>query len=387
MKKTIMTAQVNGAAAVKSEGGGVRDTTQDVMKGILIVLIVVGHNRLLTASVKDLFYLLYFWHVQAFFFVAYAERQSTGRFLTLQTLIVRYMTPFVLICGALTICKYVVLGETDILKSFLVGALTGYAPSIKKACGFYLYWFLPTFVSFNFLALWISQRGIKGALAIFAVIAIYLLAVLLPYNFSVRVGEILPLGFFLAGYLMPSAWLYASLLAAMKRGRSARIVVSVSSAIVVAIAVSAVLRGGMHVNISMYLLALQPFEAVFATVASVSACLLLRQIAYFLSAVRGLAVLGQRSMIIFIFHQIIQSVLILSVERTYAALGYSSQVKTLAIAVGALVAFLAIIGALKIGALLDQMPRIKDFVFPADVRTLCKALKAWPCLKLNSRRT
>lgn len=126
---------------------GLTSAQVNQVKGVFILLIVLGHNPVMSSSVGWLQGLLYSFHIYAFFILPFffvAKPIVAGG---LVTLAVRYVYPFVLwvtISTVLYRCFYA-SDETvsSMFNSLLKALVIGTAPMLKPSCGFQLYWFLP----------------------------------------------------------------------------------------------------------------------------------------------------------------------------------------------------------------------------------------------------
>ena len=131
----------------KCIGGGIssisRDTSE-IMKGLLILLIILGHNSILTQNISGLYDYLYSFHVLIFFILPwfYATKPSWDSTIKRSTkLWFWYFAIFVVqvVFYNLLFDTTFSLGET--LKAFFLGGHT----LLKGVTGYMYLWFIPAF--------------------------------------------------------------------------------------------------------------------------------------------------------------------------------------------------------------------------------------------------
>lgn len=129
----------------------------DLLKGVLIVSVVVGHNEAIAYNFPWLRQLLYYFHVQCFFLLSSLLDTKPFSWPLLRDRAVRYLIPY---AAFLTFCwtAFVVMrGHRDnSLVSLVQGLLYADSVSIYAATGMRYLWFLPSlfvFVAFKSFAL------------------------------------------------------------------------------------------------------------------------------------------------------------------------------------------------------------------------------------------
>lgn len=131
----------------KYTGGGIssipRDTSE-IMKGILILLIILGHNSILTQNISGLYDYLYSFHVLIFFILPWfytttfswnstTKRSSKLLFWYLAFFIVQIAFYNLLFDTSFSLC--------ETLKAFFLGGHT----LLKGVTGYMYLWFMPAF--------------------------------------------------------------------------------------------------------------------------------------------------------------------------------------------------------------------------------------------------
>jgi len=123
----------------------------DVVKGVLILAVVAGHNTLISLGAEDFRRYLYSFHVIGFLFLPFLfpapvfdQRAVIDRF-------VRYMTPFFFMytLSAILFFSFEIKESSFLswLADYSIGLVVGSARLVDKASGFQLFWFLPTLLS------------------------------------------------------------------------------------------------------------------------------------------------------------------------------------------------------------------------------------------------
>jgi fucose 4-O-acetylase-like acetyltransferase len=126
-------------------------------RGILIVLIVIGHNKLFHANFYPLYVALYSFHVAAFLIMPFLYSPKEFTFHNIVNLFVRYMIPFYATVLTYSIIYFIVEVPKDYQNIFgwfghLAGALSlANAYHIKEATGFEMLWFLPAFAALTYM--------------------------------------------------------------------------------------------------------------------------------------------------------------------------------------------------------------------------------------------
>lgn len=187
---------MNVTAAIGLESDGI-----DALKGILIALIVAGHNPLITGAFPGLFEALYSFHVVAFLLLPFwfPVPPLSGRLVKDRA--VRYLVPHYVFY--LLACVFFALTLADDswgqrLFAVGMGALVGSADTVKAGSGLSLFWFLPALLTLTLLRSWHARAG-GGVSVLILAIAAHLGIGLLPE--AVRV--LTPFGLLIALFVFP----------------------------------------------------------------------------------------------------------------------------------------------------------------------------------------
>lgn len=132
----------------------------ETIKGVLIVLIVFGHNHVLCPNTGrgEIMGYLYLFHVTGFFILPFFYLPKTDLSKKhIRDMVVRNWTPYVWICLLCWLCFSVYTKSfhfgLDTIGSILMGSQTHLSASV----GFVFPWFLPTYCTFSIL-LCIARR-------------------------------------------------------------------------------------------------------------------------------------------------------------------------------------------------------------------------------------
>lgn len=135
---------INNVCLINSENN-LDKNTSDTIKGILIILIVLGHNSILTNSIDRLFSYLYSFHVIIFFilpwFYVQARPTITKSVKRCLKLYLYYLVFFILQVVLYNIIIEPNFSLCDSVYAFFVGG----HHTIKAVTGYQYLWFLPAF--------------------------------------------------------------------------------------------------------------------------------------------------------------------------------------------------------------------------------------------------
>ncbi len=125
----------------------------DVFKGILILLILLGHNIIFGNNCSGAWRLLYSFHVTSFLLLPFVFSLRRVSFSFLRDRAVRYLVPYsIFFFASSAVYFFVFVRAGDVgLGDWLISVFWGYLISsgslVHDACGFGSYWFLPALLS------------------------------------------------------------------------------------------------------------------------------------------------------------------------------------------------------------------------------------------------
>jgi len=122
----------------------------NAVKGFYILLIIIGHNKIITNSIEGLMSFLYIFHVIGFFLLPILYEDKTKTAIKLITQISRLSYIYVIFCILYGVIFSIIIKRNlnvDI-SSWLSALISGNANELKNVFGVQLLWFLPAFISF-----------------------------------------------------------------------------------------------------------------------------------------------------------------------------------------------------------------------------------------------
>ncbi len=147
----------------------------NAVKGILILLIVIGHNTLIVEKVPHVFPALYYFHVYAFLLIPflYPVRPLSGKFVGDRS--IRYLVPHIAFY-TLAAVAFLVIYKTRFpqwMGKYTIGLVISSARACDNATGFQLYFFLPTLLFLN-IALSLYKMIPTLYKVLFAIVSVFL---------------------------------------------------------------------------------------------------------------------------------------------------------------------------------------------------------------------
>lgn len=275
----------------------------DALKGVLIVLIVVGHNPLVTGAFPGTFEALYSFHVFGFLLLPFWFPVPPLSAALVRDRVVRYLVPHYAFYFAGAVVFALTLARDPLayrVLAVLAGAVVGSADTVKAGSGLSLFWFLPALLTLTLLRS-LAARGVWQAVLIVALVA-HLLVGALPEPVHVWT----PFGLWIALFTYPLGGLVAW---AWPRFVAPRLLVwGLGAGLVWGVTLAYIYRTRSVFNIGE--LALPSIENGFALVlhdvSAVAAFITLSALCgTALGRSRLLAGLGRASLLIFLIHSFV----------------------------------------------------------------------------------
>jgi len=323
----------------------------DRLKGILILLIVIGHNGLITSAYDDFRRMLYLFHVQSFFLLSACLSKGLPDRRKLVDKLLRYEIPYLAFLVLYAVVFTVVLRRGAGLRELPLGLVRCVvAPteaSLKSVAGVSMLWFLPALISFTLFDT--ALRRWAGALVPAVAAVVHVALALLPDTLPGGVPWFVRTAAFL---LFPAACARAVW------GRVAPGALFWPAAAAAVVSGAALFRTGATFRVaSLDLPALLVQDAFL-----LAAFLALFAAPLPAGVSRALALLGRESFVIYLCHTLIFYGL-LAVLRVDDGAGWR-------MGVGILVATIAL--SLVAGRVIAATPRLRSALFPsgwADFRS------------------
>lgn len=180
---------------------GVPSEGIDALKGVLIALIVVGHNPLITGAFPGLFQALYSFHVVAFLLLPFWFAVPPLSARLVRDRAVRYLVPhYTFYLPACALFAFTLANDSvgQRLVAVGMGALIGSADTVKAGSGLSLFWFLPALLTLTLLRSWAARVG-GSTIVLLLATAVHLGAGMLPR----AVGGLIPFGLLIALFIFP----------------------------------------------------------------------------------------------------------------------------------------------------------------------------------------
>jgi fucose 4-O-acetylase-like acetyltransferase len=298
----------SGPAAVPPSpsplASGLTSPELDAVKGLFIVLIVLGHNSLATGAVPLLSQQLYNFHVHAFLLLPFLTPSRPFSWGFVRDRASRYLVPHVAFYGLAAVLLLLLLhkGVGAWARDALVGLLLGTADPIKRGCGFALYWFLPTL-----LVLVVMRAALRdappaaGAAALAAALGFHAGVGALPLHDK----ALLWFGSGIALFVWPLGVAVERVWAARHRLSRGALAVVAAAVFVALLATASNLESGVRLarllvyDLSrpglLFLHAALPVAALVAAAAGAGA----------LARVPGLVVFGRHSLFVYLVHSLV----------------------------------------------------------------------------------
>lgn len=171
----------------------------NAIKGILIILIVFGHNHVLCPNTvsNGLMDYLYNFHIAGFFILPFFyDHQTKPTFRAIEKITIRNWIPYTWICILCFICFGLLKHHFEFSIETVVAFFQGTQTPIKQHFGFVFPWFLPTYCSMSILLLFASNnKHISWIL-----LMLFLVISCLPYDIFYLLKNSIPFGLMLAIY-------------------------------------------------------------------------------------------------------------------------------------------------------------------------------------------
>lgn len=128
----------------------------DTIKGILIILIVIGHNHVLCPNTEagGIMEYLYMFHVAGFFILPFFyDIRTSVTWESISQTIIRCWVPYLGICVLCFMVLCIMKHQFDFSREHIYAFFQGTQSPIREYFGFVFPWFLPTYCSFSIVSL------------------------------------------------------------------------------------------------------------------------------------------------------------------------------------------------------------------------------------------
>lgn len=336
----------------------------DSVKGVLIILVVLGHC-IYVAEYGTVKTFVYSFHVYAFFLIPFILPAKTATWGNLVDAATRYFMPYLAVVFLASIPYGCMQGYSiqEWLWLLVRGVMTGNANYLKATSGLYLFWFLPVIFWVNILLQVYNRIGVveKGAFVTLAVIA----HVLLPAMSWDHKQSYPFLGTHIAMYVMPVGILFRYLCRRMDVALCARARFVWLIGFVLLIATMFVQGSSLnlgHLGCPSYR---SPFKIVMHDLIPVFALLMLIGFSELLFNIRFLVSAGRSSLHIYLFSQ----PAVIGVTLLYRRwLGLNGQVDILLCSILSVVS--GVVFGLVVARGIEKLPTVRMLLFPRSFNEL-----------------
>lgn len=351
-----------GKAEIESE----RRPEIDAAKGVLILLVVVGHDRTICSLLPDLWRLLYTFHVAGFFYLTFLLPTPSWSLRVASDRFVRCFWPYLVFVALSSIAlRFGPVSIDDAASGvweLLWKTTIGSAAFVKRVSGFQLYWFLPAFFSWTMLRMLYQGSERRGRAAILATLfALHPLIGALPRP----AGIWQPWGILTVAYLFPLGWI-AGAIAPKALIRSAPLGIFATALVVVTVlGVDGVVNVG---RLELYGFDDPPRMLFFDLLSLVLFWAVLR-VSAALSAGRLVPWIGRHSLIIYLSHS-----LILQTSHRLLPLSANADSKLAPLWIGTVSVLAAVLVPAAFGEWLRHRSRLRPWLFPRGAGELREAV-------------
>jgi fucose 4-O-acetylase-like acetyltransferase len=337
----------------------------DETKGVLIFLIVLGHNTILMGEFDSLRVFLYNWHVFGFFLLTFLlpfRAEAPG---FLGTRFFRYAVPYLLFYTAAWFMHLAVNGAwrdpVAAVGSYLLAGATGSADLLDEAASARLFWFLPALMGLVLIR-WALDRMAPSVRWLAPAIA--LLGFTTAGYISDDIGKYIPLGLPIALYVLLPGMLFAKAVQSAFNGAARR----QATALAIALIVLAVMVWAADMNRTRLVLAQFAFYNLSSPIALVNHALLAISataavvlVLTLLPRMGWLRQLGRLSLMIYLSHQFLYVPL-----RMVAGRAFPAWLDSHPVAVGTAVMVVTFGGAAAFALVVDRIEFLRRLLSPRD---------------------
>lgn len=290
---------------------GLEPVEIDTLKGILIVLIVIGHNVLLSTLFPEFRSQIYNFHVAGFMLLPFLFRSRKLSARLVADRAVRYLVPFAAFYTLSALLYAAVISPPDSLTSWSVdyfrGLLLGSDRAVKSGSGLALFWFLPAIFTLSLIrAAATSGKWIRLSL-LAACLVIHLSAGAAPEWAKFYI----PFGLLVVGFVFPLGALLEALWTRHIGTNILRAGIIGTLVLTVCIYLSVILNTGINLG-KVRLYAWENIALVILHDALIlSAFVVAAWISVPLSRIKLLAVFGRYSLVIYLSHSLIYQLIVL----------------------------------------------------------------------------
>ena len=348
-----------------------QDPRVNVVKGILILVIVAGHNESLSWHFQDARKFFYYFNVQAFLLLVFLFPAVP---LTVQAIcdrVVRYLVPYVVFSLLAAVLYCAVFAPPPQIFNYLLGLFTslvsGNESALNETVGLRLFWFLPSLLSLVYLrALAAKSRRWYRSVLVMACLGLVMLLLM-----EIKPLAYFPMGFALALAFYPMGVVVEKFLATRLKDteQSASLfVVAVFGVLIVLLLLKFMPLGWVAGASLEGFYWRDPLTLVAALCLPVLILIVLFGVSGGLKASSFLCFCGKGSLVIYLVHMFFYNGLVFFLWRGNNA-GFRENLSA-----GVAVFIVTLVLSLIAARGLSYCPRLRDLVFPRDWMSWKKAI-------------
>ena len=294
------------AGDLRGTGSHQRSPQLNVLKGLLILLIVVGHNRYFSSLSISLFLNLYSFHVLGFLFLPFIHPPKDLTWRNVRDYLVRYYVPFILFYVFACILYFMTFTRECSISAFLwktlVSAIVASPELVKEMSGFQMFWFLPALFS---LVVFRMAYGARKGVSRYVLLSVFILCHFFVGGLPVILKRYIPFGLHIACYCVVPGLLAKLAMARLANVKNIHVLIVGSAVTLLLFRLQTAFGTEMDLgNLYLYTI-LQPAKLLLHDALALSAFLTL-------VAMAGLRVLapcferiGKHSLLIYLVHSFV----------------------------------------------------------------------------------
>jgi len=338
----------------------------DATKGVLIALIVLGHNQWIMRDLPFIRDALYNWHVFGFFLITFLVPFKSNRSGFMTDRFVRYMVPFFAFFSLTVLASMRNVSNSvevlEGLKRWFLGVTVGSADLLDEASGARLYWYLPALTGLTLIR-WAAEKC--GPAGTYALPLASSLCFLFVGSITPVWLKYTPLGLLVAGYVVLPGLLLRGVMAwttAPTRQNVIPTCFAVSLAIAIILSILAIYRDTTLVLATLKVYSIfEPISLFSHALLAVAAVAALALGWHLVSPPKIILMLGKHSLLIYLTHQFI----FIPIRQILTTSGFQQSAGT-----GVLLYLFTLTTALALAMLVEKNRTLHRFLAPTDLNEL-----------------
>lgn len=337
----------------------------DMAKGVLILCIVIAHDRMVVTSVPGLKGFFYNWHVFGFLIISFILPFRADRNNFLSERLVRYGIPFVIFCFIAWIIN-IIVSRDDLslilsLRNLFIALLIGSPDLLDRGVGVRLFWFLPTLLGLTIVRYAAIRMGFIG-------IRIFWSVAVIGFFFAGMIdrstAQYIPLGIPIVLYILFPGLIFQSIMRWAWSGNRYRVVIVFVASLFIFSATYAISLN-RHTSLALDLYRYYDVRDIGALVThailGIAATCALVLGMFLLPRIRFIEWYGQGSLVVYLTHLFVMTPLIGSFNFLSPEMGARYKI------VAGLLIYVITVGVCAFLIwFVARFPKVRRFVMPRD---------------------